>query len=302
MNELKDKDIREALRRREARRTKPELPADFCDSIMQEITPRKDSRMRWRWMAAAAVILLIIGIGTTLLRNQEGGTTDNGLLTGTEKRAAMPRELQPTKRDTVRMPATKSETLTKPATHLAQSITPTRETEATEEMGMQPQTVVHHVAATEPTLHYAAYTAEQDSNYQDPARMDEFIAKMANYNKVKGVPLNCTTVRNDSTVSGTAYVFEDKESFDVFGRLLQMACWYDSKTPGYMLNFSHQQLVFTLKDLHKQEKYFWMAERISGKRILLYCTHSPIETNVSPACYQKFREQLTNTYFSSLQY
>ncbi|MDO4981750.1 MAG: hypothetical protein Q4E58_12705 [Prevotellaceae bacterium] len=132
--------------------------------------------------------------------------------------------------------------------------------------------------------------------------MDEFIAKMANYNKVIGVPLNCATAKNDSTVSGTAYVFEDKEDFDVFGRLLQMACWYDSKSPGYMLNFSHQQFVFTLKDLHKEEKYFWLAERITGKRILLYCTHSPIETDVSFACYQNFREQLTNVYFSSLQY
>ena len=39
MNELKDKDLREALSRREARRKKPEVPADFCDGIMQEIAP-----------------------------------------------------------------------------------------------------------------------------------------------------------------------------------------------------------------------------------------------------------------------
>ena len=163
----------------------------------------------------------------------------------------------------------------------------------------QPSTITYHPA--DYGLHYATNEIN-DSIYQAPSRMDEFIAKMANYNKVIGVPLNCATAKNDSTVSGTAYVFEDKEDFDVFGRLLQMACWYDSKSPGYMLNFSHQQFVFTLKDLHKEEKYFWLAERITGKRILLYCTHSPIETDVSFACYQNFREQLTNVYFSSLQY
>jgi hypothetical protein len=163
----------------------------------------------------------------------------------------------------------------------------------------QPSTITYHPA--DYGLHYATNEIN-DSIYQAPSRMDEFIAKMANYNKVIGVPLNCATAKNDSTVSGTAYVFEDKEDFDVFGRLLQMACWYDSKSPGYMLNFSHQQFVFTLKDLHKEEKYFWLAERITGKRILLYCTHSPIETDVSFACYQNFREKLTNVYFSSLQY
>ena len=34
MNKLTDNDIREALKRREARRTKPEVPADFCADIM----------------------------------------------------------------------------------------------------------------------------------------------------------------------------------------------------------------------------------------------------------------------------
>ena len=35
MNEQQnDKDLREALRRREARRQKPQPSADFCDSVM----------------------------------------------------------------------------------------------------------------------------------------------------------------------------------------------------------------------------------------------------------------------------
>lgn len=55
MNEFKDKDLREALNRREARRTKPEVPADFCDNIMQEIAPKPARRPRYAWYAAFAV-------------------------------------------------------------------------------------------------------------------------------------------------------------------------------------------------------------------------------------------------------
>ena len=151
-----------------------------------------------------------------------------------------------------------------------------------------------------PNLHYAAYTPTEDSTYQAPSRMDEFIAKMAAYNKVEAVSMDCTP--GDSLAVGKAYVFDDKQDMDLFGRLLQAACWYDSKTPGYLLNFSHQQFFFTLKDLHKNEKYLWIAERIVGGRILLYSSHSPIETEVSSTCYQTYREQLTHTNPSTLHF
>ena len=150
-------------------------------------------------------------------------------------------------------------------------------------------------------LHYAALVATADSlSYQDPARMDEFIAKMADYNQVEAVPMDCTP--GDSMAVGKAYVFDDNQEQDLFSRLLQAACWYDSKTPGYLLNFSHQQFFFTLKDLRKGEKYLWIAERIVGGRILLFSSHSPIEAEVSSACYQKYREQLTHTNLSTLQF
>ena len=67
MNELTDNDIREALRRREARRVKPEVPADFCDNVMQEIggTEKRHTKRvwSWRWTAVAACLIIIIGIG-----------------------------------------------------------------------------------------------------------------------------------------------------------------------------------------------------------------------------------------------
>ena len=109
-------------------------------------------------------------------------------------------------------------------------------------------------------------------------------------NKVNEGELNCSAA-NDSSMVSAVYVFPDNDEIDVFGRLLQVACWYDSKTPGYLLNFSHQQFFFELKDLRKQLQYRWIAERVNGK-ILLYGTHAPLGAKESSACYQEYRNEL----------
>lgn len=69
MNEQNDKDLREALRRREARRQKPQPSADFCDSVMQRIGQQnQQSKRRHMWLypaigaAASITVLLYIGI------------------------------------------------------------------------------------------------------------------------------------------------------------------------------------------------------------------------------------------------
>ena len=65
MNEQNDKDLREALRRREARRQKPQPSADFCDSVMQRIGQQDlQPKLRHVWLypaigAAAAIALLL---------------------------------------------------------------------------------------------------------------------------------------------------------------------------------------------------------------------------------------------------
>ncbi len=70
MNEQNERNLREALRRREARRKKPQPSADFCDSVMQRIG-QHDQKPKHRrlWLypaigaaAAIAVLLLYIGI------------------------------------------------------------------------------------------------------------------------------------------------------------------------------------------------------------------------------------------------
>jgi hypothetical protein len=90
------------------------------------------------------------------------------------------------------------------------------------------------------------------------------------------------------------YVFPDKKEIDVFSRLLQVACCYSDDTPGYFLNFSHQQFFFELKDIRKQLQYRWIAERVNG-RILLYTTNAPIGAKTSSACYRDYRDQLMRT-------
>jgi hypothetical protein len=284
MNELNDKDLREALSRREARRTKPEVPADFCDGIMQEIVPRRSRRPLWRWVAVAASLLLLIGIGVALVPFNKQ----------TEAGSLIVQTVQPVRTDSTGTP---SKQTVKSAQAVCTTTSPTPKP-----VTITPKAPVDTVAVslhTDPNLHYAAYSPEEDSTYQAPSRMVEFITKIADYNKVKAVPLMCSIGSSDSTAVSMAYVFEDKEELNLFGRLLQAACWYDSKTPGYLLNFSHQQFFFTLKDLRKNEKYLWIAERIIGDRILLFSTHSPIEADVSSVCYQNYREQLMHTNYST---
>ncbi len=284
MNELKDKDLREALSRREARRTKPEVPADFCDGIMQEIAPKQSRRPLWRWVAVAASLLLLIGIGVALVPFNKQ----------TEAGSLIVQTVQPVRTDSTGTP---SKQTVKSAQAVCTTTSPTPKP-----VTITPKAPVDTVAVsqhTDPNLHYAAYPSEEDSTYQAPSRMVEFITKIAEYNKVKAVPLMCAMGSSDSTAVSMAYVFEDKQELNLFGRLLQAACWYDSKTPGYLLNFSHQQFFFTLKDLRKNEKYLWIAERLIGGRILLFSTHSPIEADVSSVCYQNYREQLMHTNYST---
>ena len=66
MNEQQnDKDLREALHRRETRRQKPQPSADFCDSVMQRIGQQDlQPKRRHVWLypaigAAAAIALLL---------------------------------------------------------------------------------------------------------------------------------------------------------------------------------------------------------------------------------------------------
>lgn len=291
-------DLREALRRKYS--DMPKLPADFIMKTVQQTKPEASLKpalviRRWRWIAAAACILIVISIGVNL-GDKRQATPDKPL----QVTAHAVRPPKPTNPDTQNPSTSTPSTKVDPIVQPKQTQSPKR-TDIKPEQDKQITTPHENNYQEEPVnLHYAAQTLTEDSTYQAPSRIDEFIAKLADYNKVKAVAIDCKSGTGDSTIVSTAYVFDDKKELDLFGRLLQVACWYDTNTPGFLLNFSRQQFFFSLKDLRKGEKYLWIAERINGQRILLFSVHSPINTNVSSTCFQDYREQLTNKNIHTL--
>lgn len=294
----KDTDLREALRRKYS--DMPKLPADFIMKTVQQTKPEASLKpalviRRWRWIAAAACILIVIGIGVNLGDKRQATPDKTSQVT-----AHAVRPPKPTNPDTHNPSTSTPSTKVDPIVQPKQTQSPKR-TDIKPEQDKQITTPHENNYQEEPVnLHYAAQTLTEDSTYQAPSRIDEFIAKLADYNKVKAVAIDCKSGTGDSTIVSTAYVFDDKKELDLFGRLLQVACWYDTNTPGFLLNFSRQQFFFSLKDLRKGEKYLWIAERINGQRILLFSVHSPIDTNVSSTCFQDYREQLTNKNIHTL--
>ena len=286
MNEkYKDTDLREALRRKYA--DTPKLPADF----MKDTLPRREGRTRvLRWMAAAACLLVIVGVGLTMLHKEKPAKPEQIIAQQTKPRP-VPVKDTPTSNGENSQPQSQEVPVQVKVTAPKQ-VAMKRQVAKTKAEPMQ-ETFIEEVA-DDPNLHYAAHDpAEETVPYQDPARVDEFIEKMAAYHNVKEGQLKCAAA-NDSNVVSRVYVFPDKKEVDVFGRLLQVACWYGDETPGYHLNFSHQQFFFELKDQRKQLQYRWIAERINGK-ILLYGTNAPVGAQTTSACYQEYRNELMHT-------
>ena len=80
MNKLNDKDLREALRRHEAMRLKPQVSEDFCDKVMQALTEtdtvsteQPKRRRMWLYPAIgiAAAIALLFSLSIAL-NHQDG--------------------------------------------------------------------------------------------------------------------------------------------------------------------------------------------------------------------------------------
>ena len=246
----------------------------------------------WRWLSIAASILLITGIG---LHGQLFNRTRPVAQSGTSNHSIG--HVQSVNRT---CSVVQSDTFSCPIGHVQLS----NRTRSVVQSGTVNQSIgapqpPHRGAPVEepatpdsdPNLHYASNELTKDTvPYQDPARVDSFIARLAAYYDVRQGELECTQPAG-SNIASCVYVFPDKQEINVFNRLLQVACWYSDETPGYFLNFSHQQFFFELKDMRKQLKYRWIAERINGK-ILLYGTHAPLGTKESSACYQEYRDEL----------
>lgn len=312
MTNHKDTDLREALRRKYA--DKPELPVGFSERMMkrmEESRPRMEkaeatfNRSKWLYTAigaiAASIALLILLVKPAEQETQKTNSyAQSGQITKSVKaKSKMPPSVSSRegggRMKNLRVKADianhtqyhKKGSIVHPSTSGDSPIVPSAGTPLPSRGGAGVGSVISITPTpSEEELHYAAHS----STYLDPARVDEFIEKMAAYHNVKEGQLRCAAANDSNTVS-RVYVFPDKKEIDVFGRLLQVACWFSDETPGYHLNFSHQQFFFELKDQRRQLQYRWIAERING-RILLYSTNAPIGAETSSTCYQEYREAL----------
>ena len=288
----KDTDLREALHRKYA--DTPQLPADFMAKMEQRIDakPVAMTRRLWPWLSAAACILLIIGIGLHVQFSdwtrpvaQSGRPSCSIEAPQSSNRGAPIRQS-----DTSSYLIEHAQLLNRPRS-VAQSTTVSCSIDHGQSIN-RPRSVSQSTTVNPSIdLHYAAADLTKDTiPYQDPARVDDYIFQLAEHHQVKQGQLTCS-LPVDSSVVSSVYVFPDKDEINLFSRLLQVACWYDSKTPGYHLNFSQEQFFFELKDLRRQLQYRWVAERING-RILFYSTHAPLGVKESSACYQEYRDEL----------
>ena len=292
----KDTDLREVLHRKYA--DTPQLPADFMAKMeaRMDAKPVAKTRRLWPWVAVAASFLLIIGIGLTMMPTEQQTKPEAQVAQNTKKAPAIE---QASDRERPFLSQQEAVSLTEKG----RVANPSRRTERPKvnhgdgsldpSSGECDQGNLPHDSdqLDDPNLHYASHDLSKDTiPYQDPARVDDFIAQLADYHQVKQGLLKCSQPVDDNVVN-TVYVFPDKDDINLFGRLLQVACWYDSKTPGYHLNFSQEQFFFELKDVRRQLQYRWVAERING-RILLYGTHAPLGVKESSACYQEYRDEL----------
>lgn len=316
MNKFNDNDIREALRRNEEKRTAPTVPDDFFDSVMGRIEAEPKTINLWRWVAAAACIALVAGIGSAILfadktvvestpiaetvipENPEKQPTDIAETDSVAEPVVVPEPK-------IEAPKTKATPAAKPKPATQPAPNPNLRMERPVYAANEPATN-NRASANSSASQKAAQTnlaesqSKNDDTYLDPALMDEFILKMAEYQGVSKIKSECS-ISNDTNYVETFYVFPVKQEFDVLGRFMLMASKYSNTTPGYAFNNSEQQIFFTIDDEPNGLNYLWIAERIGDSKIMIYSVHAPIETEIESDCYQQFYNDLTfanlNTYY-----
>ena len=309
MNKFNDNDIREALRRSEAKRQPAEVPDDFLANVMGKIEaeaePEHKTIKLWRWVAAAACIAVVAGIGTAILFADKT-IQDKGMTARIE--AEENTEIQQStlvETDTVTEPVAapepkvvvpKQKAKPKPAPN------PNLRMERPAYAANEPAAATPDSASANNTVSttYAENQPGNSGNYLDPALMDEFILKMAEFQGVSKIESECSA-SDDANFVESFYVFPVKQDYDVLGRFLLMASQYSNTTPGYIFNNSEQQIFFTIDDEPNRLNYLWIAERIDNSKIMIYSVHAPIDIEYESDCYQQFYDDLTfanfNTYY-----
>ncbi len=134
---------------------------------------------------------------------------------------------------------------------------------------------------------YASTGNKEQPEYQSPSLVDEFIVKLAGHYGIEQEMLDSTSTIN---AANYLYVFPDEMDVNIFGRLLQVACWYNNNSPGYQLRLSQEEFFFELDDMHEGRHHMWLAEKI-GNNTFLYGVNAPIGVSISNTNYMNFRDK-----------
>ena len=319
MNKFNDNDIREALRRSEAKRQPAEVPGDFLSNVLDAIDDEADAEHKtiklWRWVAAAACIAVVAGIGTAILfadrtvqESEMIVETPTNEKTEIQKYNAFIADTvtEPTgaPKPKVTSPEQKAKPAAKPkpAAEPQPAPNPNLRMERPHYAENVPTTVVADSAPASNAANtgYAENQSKNDDTYLDPAIMDEFILKMAEFQGISKIKSECS-IANDTNFVESFYVFPVKQDYDVLGRFVLMASQYSNTSPGYIFNNSEQQIFFSIDDVQNGLNYLWIAEQIDNSKIMIYSVHAPIDIEYQSDCYLQFYDDLTfanfNTYY-----
>lgn len=129
---------------------------------------------------------------------------------------------------------------------------------------------------------------------QAPALVNQFIGKLAQSLRADSM---CFEKPSADDINGWSalYIFEDDKEKDIFGRLIQVACWYDNTQPGYRLSISNKLLYFELVDNRNNIQYMWIAERSRGN-ILLHCARATVGMPILSQGYMDFKKKYSDIY------
>lgn len=306
LNPLRQQDssLREAIARRS--RKCPQMPPDLNERLMERVEkkPHRSFPIVAKWLSAAACLVAALLIGKALLDKRQTAVpqvaktnapaaikTETTLVAQAEPRKEPKAEMPTMARADA--PMTKATPPIEKVAKPIEKVTVAEEDTTTEEapaylIDRQP---VAPSTEESPRPIYASINeeADEDSTYQSPSKVDEFIAQLAaNYGVRQELPDSIAT--GGSNISNAIYVFPDSKQADVMTRLMQIACWYGNTSPGYKLFMTQLQFLFELDDTRKGRRHMWFAEK-ANKCTLLYCASAPIGDIISTACYLEFKEK-----------
>ena len=282
-----DKGLKTAMARRRSQR--PQMPKGLNERVMQKAAATSSRSSRGWWAAAASIVAVSVLAFIGYEYEERKAVSSERVATISSSRVKEVTTVEPS--HTVQEVQRAQEVQVVQEVQEVQKVKDVKkvqEAKSEEEPMIEIQLPRDEV---EPKVVYASTTINKDTVLKAPARMEEFVEKMAEFCKAESADLDCLKSKDDSIVS-RMYVIEDSPEKEVFERLIQMAVWYDNDAPGYFLTFSGQQFLFQLHDLEQNLKYFVMAERINAGRILLYSTHIPLGSQFSMACYLDYRNKL----------